>query len=149
MTSLAHDKGNTFAPFREAHQSIGRVMLLADNLFRVPQLGRESPPRENTHALVSGVVQIPSRARFEAAVDRWFADTVFDSLPDEMKQHESFREIILGGNTVVPLIAAHLRRSPSFLFLALEEIFQESPIDEEDYGDLRTVVSAWLRWLQR
>jgi hypothetical protein len=125
------------------------VALLANSMFTLHDPFNEAFAQPEPTALVPQVVDMPNRARFNAAVERWQQDTIFDSLPDEMKDHDSFREIVEVGNSVVPLIAAHLRRSPSFLFLALEDIFEEDPVPEEAYGNLQATVSAWLQWLQR
>ncbi|MEO8547143.1 MAG: hypothetical protein ABI422_02120 [Sphingomicrobium sp.] len=123
-------------------------VLLTDSFFEIPQRLDEAPTREDPEARVLQVIAMPNRTRFEAAVAQWLDDTEFDSLPDEMRDHVSFQAIVQDGVAVVPLIAAHLRRTPSFLFLALEEIFGEDPVPEDAYGNLRTTVSAWLRWLQ-
>jgi hypothetical protein len=148
VASAAYSSGLTLAPFRRIYGDL-REVLLADSLFALPEAQADDMPQENDEAIVPEVIPMPSRARFAAAVARWHQDIQFDSLPDEMKEHESFQEITQDGITVVPLIAAHLRRSPSFLFLALEEILSEDPVPEDAYGNLQATVSAWLRWLQR
>lgn len=148
MASAAYNSGLTLAPFRRIYGDV-REVLLADSFFALPEAQIEEPPQENDEAIVPEVIAMPSRARFEAAVARWHQDIQFDSLPDEMKEYESYQEITQDGIIVVPLIAAHLRRTPSFLFLALEDILGEDPVPEEAYGNLQATVSAWLRWLQR
>ena len=109
----------------------------------------DNPAIELDEPSMPTVIPMPNRELFNTALARWLEDTAFDSLPDEMKMHDSFGDIIQEGNRVVPLIAASLRRSPSFLFLALEEIFDEDPVPEDAYGNLQATVSSWLQWLQQ
>jgi hypothetical protein len=123
--------------------------LLADSLFPVPKRRADVDLGGDAQARMPAVINMPDRAKFEAAVVQWHADISFDSFPADMKEHESFADIVAQGYGVVPLIAAHLRRRPSFLFLALEEIFGEDPVPEEAYGNVRSVSAAWLEWLQR
>lgn len=149
MASLAFDQRVTLAPFRKVYGGRRDAVLLADDFFGFSEWQTEKVPREEPEAITPKVISEPDRAHFEAAVAQWFTDSEFDSLPDEMKEHESFQEIISYGVAVAPLIAANLRRKPSFLFLALEEILEDDPVPEEAYGNLQTVVAAWLRWLQR
>lgn len=147
MASSPCSQSLTLAPFRRMYDD-GQEMLLTDDFFAIPECLPEGIPREEPEARVPHIIAMPNRVRFEAAVGQWLEDTEFDSLPDEMRSHESFEIIVQDGMAVVPLIAAHLRRSPSFLFLALEEIFGEDPVPENAYGNLQTTVSAWLQWLQ-
>ena len=147
MSNLAPVPGLTLAPFQRLYGDVQEI-LLTDSFYAVPEAIVQRAPRAEPEARVPQVIRLPNRARFEAAVDQWMEDIEFDSLPDEMKAHASFNAIVEDQTAVVPLIAAHLRRKPSFLFLALEEIFQEDPVPEDAYGNLQTTVSAWLRWLQ-
>lgn len=148
MTSTVCSPGLTLAPFWRMYGD-AREAFLTDSFFATPKQRLFGLPNEEPAARVPKVISIPNRERFEAAVSKWLQDIEFDSLPDAMKDHESFQAIVQDGPSVVPLIAAHLRRTPSFLFLALEELFGEDPVPEEAYGNLQTTVSAWLRWLQR
>lgn len=145
----AYDHGLTLAPFRRVYGELREAVLLADSFFTVPDRNADPAPGPNHDALVPQVIPMPNRERFEATVARWQQDIRFDSFAGDMKDHESFGEIVEQGYGVVPLIAARLRREPSFLFLALEEIFGEDPVPEGAYGNVRTVTAAWLKWLQR
>lgn len=138
MASAVQDGGLTLAPFRPLYGDVRERGLLADDLYTVPE----------PDTRLENVVPFPGRVHFGAAIARWHEDIRFDSFPADMKEHESFKEIVAQGYGVVPLIAAHLRRQPSFLFLALEDIFGEDPVPEQDYGKLSTVAAAWLQWLQ-
>lgn len=149
MASAYCDPGLTLAPFRRMYGDFREVVLLSDSWFPVPEREPDPDPAENVEARVNEVIPLASRARFAAALARWQDDISFDSFPADMKEHESFSEIIEQGYEVVPLIAAQLRREPSFLFLALEAIFGEDPVPEDAYGNVRTVSAAWLEWLQK
>lgn len=88
-------------------------------------------------------------ARFLDHYKAWRLDSLFDSLPDQMRAHRSYNAIIDLGERAVPLIAAQLRREPSFLFLALEDITGVDPVPEQCHGKLHETVLAWLKWLQK
>jgi hypothetical protein len=89
------------------------------------------------------------RAFFDQAYQQWLQDSAFDSLPDQMKAHESYQAIVALGDRAIPVIAAELRKSPGFLFIALEDITGEDPVPEEAQGNLRATIDAWLTWLRR
>lgn len=148
MASLATEFGLTLSPFRQIYGERDCV-LLADSYFTSINRHMDNPAIELDEPSMPTVIPMPNRELFNTALARWLEDTAFDSLPDEMKMHDSFGDIIQEGNRVVPLIAASLRRSPSFLFLALEEIFDEDPVPEDAYGNLQATVSSWLQWLQQ
>jgi hypothetical protein len=148
MTSLATNYGLTLAPYQPIYEMRG-ADLLTDDLFKTGSRTTEVATPQLDETSMPKVGPMRDRVHFDAALARWLDDIAFDSLPDQMKQHDSFGDVIQDGTRVVPLIAASLRRSPSFLFLALEEIFGEDPVPENDYGNLQTTVSSWLQWLQR
>lgn len=89
------------------------------------------------------------RTEFKESYTRWLEDSVFDSLPDRMRRHNSYQRIVAMGDRVVPLIAAELRKEPSFLFLALEDITKHDPVPEAALGNLRQTVDAWLTCLRK
>lgn len=148
MASVVSEDGLTLAPFRRIYEE-RELALLTDAYFKTGRLGTALVQPQPDEPATPNVVQLPNRAQFDTILARWLNDTAFDSLPDEMKEYDSFNEIVSMGSRVVPLIAANLRRSPSFLFLALEEIFGEDPVPEEAFGNLQATVSSWLQWLQR
>lgn len=149
MANAALDEGLTLTPFRRVNVGVPGFELLTDALFTTRPDYTQSTPQAIGSLPAPNVIPLPNRAKFEAVVAEWLEDIEFDSLPDEMKGHETFREIVGEGSRVVPLIASTLRKSPSFLFLALEEILGEDPVPEEAYGNLDTTVASWLQWLQR
>jgi hypothetical protein len=148
MLRSAHESAATLAPFRNVYDTQDGS-LLANRVFYVPNRHIRTQVLEDQAAINPQVINLPDRTRFEIAVNQWMKDIRFDSFPADMKDHVSFNEIVEQGYGVVPLIAAHLRRKPSFLFLALEEIFDEDPVPEDAYGKLSTVTAAWLEWLKR
>ena len=149
MASAAYDRGLTLAPFRRIYGEFPEAVLLADNMFTVPEHEPDTGGREDSGVQAPQVISMINRVQFEAALARWLNDSMFDSLPDRMKRHESFAMLVAEGDRAVPLIAAELRKRPSFLFLALEEITGEDPVPAEAQGDLKATISAWLAWLRR
>jgi len=147
MASAAYRPDLTLTPFRHFY-TLAEPGMLADSLFERRSLDFDDRIIEEADAAVPKVIPLGDRMAFEAAVSQWFDDTLFDSLPGDMKEHASFATIVRDGERVVPLIAAHLRLKPSFLFLALEEITGADPVPEEALGNLRATVDAWLRWLR-
>jgi hypothetical protein len=92
--------------------------------------------------------ELSERSLFRVNYLRWLDDSEFDSLPGAMREHESYQAIVDRGERVLPLIAAELRREPSFIFLALEDITGENPVPEVALGNLQATTDAWLAWLQ-
>ncbi|MEO5774349.1 MAG: hypothetical protein ABIQ32_09570 [Sphingomicrobium sp.] len=89
------------------------------------------------------------REAFIQHYNAWLEASCFDSLPVHMRNHDSYRAIVQMGERIVPAIAAELRRNPSFLFLALEDITGHDPVPEDAYGNLKATVDAWLAWLRK
>jgi len=148
MASVAFTDEMTITPFKRLNVVGTAGNLLADFQYSVGDTVSFGRPKANTAAITPQVVELPDRRRFEQAVAMWQQDIQFDSFPEDMKEHDSFAAIVEQRFEVVPLIAAHLRRQPSFLFLALEEIFNEDPVPEDAYGRLDAVTAAWLEWLR-
>lgn len=149
MPNVACDEGLTLAPFHGFYDSNFDAALLSDSFFRTVGRQLADQPEMLRAEPAPKVIQMPDRLVFDRLVVRWMSDSEFDSLPDEMTRHASFKKIVQEGSRAVPLIASSLRRTPSFLFLALEEIFGEDHVPAEAYGDLQATATAWLKWLQR
>ena len=154
MASRAYQPDRTQAPFLalRRHASDRRLQiddfLVSEGLVEV--LDRPAAPRGDQVAREPIYFAAwPQRAQFKESYAKWLEDSLFDSLPDQMRAHPSFQAIVAQGDRVVPLIASELRREPSFLFLALEEITGEEPVPVEAEGDLNATVAAWLTWLRR
>lgn len=89
------------------------------------------------------------RDQFDEAYMQWLEDSAVDSLPQHMRAHASYAAIVALGDSAIPVIAAELRKQPSFLFLALEDIIGEDPIPEEAQGNLYATIETWLAWLRK
>jgi hypothetical protein len=92
---------------------------------------------------------LADRTAFQQHYAQWLQDSLFDSFPEAMRAHESYQSIVALGDRIVPLIASELRKEPSFLFLALEDITGEQPVPESAQGHLAQTVAAWLSWLRK
>ena len=151
MASRAYRPDQTLTPFQGWARPRPSSWLQADLLLRSSDGGNELI---ESHSIQRVPEQVhvsdwAERFTFKTHYARWIEDSMFDSLPDRMTRHESYRAIVAQGDRVVPLIAAELRKSPSYIFLALEEITGSDPVPDEAQGDLRATTAAWLTWLQR
>lgn len=144
MASQPYILDDLQTPYRGSAETLGSGSLQSDayltggggwRTFNLVQPSRSEPSQ--------------SRLTFKALYAQWMDDVLFDSLPEAMKAHRSYQRIVALGERAVPLIAAELRRSPSFLFLALEDILDVDPVPAESNGDLIATIMAWLEWLQR
>ena len=139
---------STLTPYRpEPH--FRELSLQADTFFAFPE--RRVTAEDPIYQMQVPVV-VPfgaDRSAFRAEYEQWLRDSELDSLPDSMRDHDSYRSIVERGDRAIPWIAAALRREPSFIFLALEEITGADPIPSEAQGDLFETVRIWLKWLER
>lgn len=150
MASAAYRPDVTQAPFRGFLSHSTRGFLQADLLVIDADFEQLADTDEVLPDLVAPrVLPLPDRTAFKAQYEQWLQDSLFDSLPERMTRHDSYRAIVGQGERVVPLIAAELRKEPSFLFLALEDITGADPVPAQVRGDLKATVSAWLSWLRR
>jgi hypothetical protein len=148
MASAAYRPDQTQAPYQRWFP-IGRDhQLQADEQLRNYDVGimEFSWP---TLATVGEQVNQSARTEFKTVYHQWLQDSLFDSVPDRMRRHDSYQRIVTMGDRVVPLIAAELRQEPGFIFLALEEITKSDPVPEAARGNLRETVNAWLSWLRK
>jgi hypothetical protein len=148
MASAAYRPDQTQAPY-QGWFPVGRDhQLQADERLRSYDVGimEFTWPRP---AAVDDQPLHSAPTEFKKSYDQWLQDSRFDSLPDRMRRHSSYKRIVAMGDRVVPLIAAELRKKPSFLFLALEDIKQADPVPEDAFGNLRKTVDEWLSWLRR
>lgn len=149
MASAAYRPDQTQAPYtswmpfdRNHHLQTDDEWVISADVGVVGH-GRPTPVAVGEH----GAQQ--ARTEFKESYFRWLEDSVFDSLPDRMRRHNSYQRIVAMGDRVVPLIAAELRKEPSFLFLALEDITKHDPVPEAALGNLRRTVDAWLTCLRK
>lgn len=152
MASRAYQPDQTQAPYRSWLPSGADTRLQSDDLLIsfdvVGFMGRQMLVFD-PHGEPADLGILPTRTDFKTNYQQWLQDSRFDSLPDRMRRHGSYKTIVAMGDRVVPLIAAELRRKPSFLFLALEEITEKTPVPDEALGNLGKTVAAWLSWLRK
>jgi hypothetical protein len=140
----------TLAPIKRDRWRRATPTLQSDKLYRVARLHEVDSRSDVTQAEPAPFYQQAQidRELFKASYAQWIEDSMLDSLPDAMRNYESYQTIVSMGQRVVPLIAAELRRDPSFIFLALEDITGADPVDETSMGNLRATTDAWLKWLR-
>ena len=140
----------TLAPIRRDKWPPANTALQSDKLYwvqRLHEVNSRPDVLQEEQPVIAPQAQT-DRDVFKASYQQWLEDSMLDSLPDIMRDHDSYRAIIAMGPRVVPLIAAELRREPSFIFLALEDITGADPVDEASMGHLRATTDAWLKWLR-
>jgi hypothetical protein len=101
---------------------------------------------------VSGTYSPRQRDYFDAFYDALSSlrdETRHSSFIKDTVDSPHFRKIVALGDKVVPLIVHELRKEPSFLFLALQEITSENPVPPSAVGKPRAMVEAWLLWAER
>ena len=77
---------------------------------------------------------------------KWAADTAHLSSIEEAASHPSYRRIMQMGDSVIPLILKELQVRPNQWFRALRILTGENPIKQQDAGNVRKMVDAWLEW---
>jgi hypothetical protein len=140
----------TLAPIKRESWRRATNTLQSDGLYRVARLHEVNSRSDVSEAEATPFLPqaLADRVLFKARYAQWLDDSMLDSLPNAMRAHESYQAIVAMGQRVVPLIAAELRRDPSFIFLALEDITGADPVDENSMGSLRATTDAWLKWLR-
>jgi len=89
----------------------------------------------------------PLVARFRRLANLWISETINVSILDDVITHPAYQEIIGMGPAAIPLILDELEREPNHWFPALAAISgTQSPVPEEDAGDIDKMTDAWLQW---
>jgi hypothetical protein len=148
---MATAYNETLAPIERGRWRTTPTPLQSDDLYPVPRLRDVeliSIPDEPPAQQVANDQVNPDREIFKNSYEQWLDDTLFDSLPGPMRAHESYQAIVAMGKRAIPLIASEIRRRPSFIFLALEDITGADPVDEVSKGSLRATTGDWLAWLR-
>ena len=83
---------------------------------------------------------------FESLSHAWKEDTQYASSLSEITEHPAYQAIIQMGKPVIPLILEDLAKSREWWFMALSDIAGESPVRDEDRGNVEAMTSAWLEW---
>ncbi len=89
------------------------------------------------------------RARFEALVRRWKAETRFESSSTKLFLHPAYQQIIGMGAAVVPLLLESLARAPEHWSWALKAITGADPVPAGARGNVKQMADAWLEWARR
>lgn len=76
----------------------------------------------------------------------WYENTIFASSVDDFRTAPEIREIASFGYSAAPKIVQELREQPSYLFLSLEMITGENPIEDQDRGNVEAMCKAWISW---
>ena len=75
----------------------------------------------------------------------WLTDTEFLSDARRIIDHPAFRQIVLLGREVVPVLLRDLQAKPSLLVWALPEMTGANPVPPADAGNIRKMSDAWVR----
>lgn len=111
-------------------------------------------PRQGTVPTDAAGFYYPRQKRdffdaFYEAYEAWRLETEHSSSIVDKVSSPHFRAIVTLGENAVPLIVHELRKRPSFIFLALQEITGEDHAPPNTKGNVRAMVEAWLLWAER
>ena len=84
--------------------------------------------------------------RFAGLAERWQLEAGERSISTQMMDSDAFREIVVLGEQVVPLILREMEHSHMHWHLALREITGENPATAAQPGKIDQVCAAWLDW---
>ncbi len=84
--------------------------------------------------------------RFSQLARQWHGDTAVVSSTTTIFNHPAYLEIIAIGKDAIPLILKDLYDNGGDWFAALSQLTGEDPVRESDYGFMRRMKAAWLRW---
>ena len=99
---------------------------------------------EPTKAVVG--TYFAERVNFRKLADRWEDETGMLSNTEEASRHPAYREIIEMGQPAIQMILDRMREQGGHWFIALQEITGENPVERADWGYVRKMEEAWLRW---
>ena len=86
------------------------------------------------------------RDRFHRHLVQWKEQSRYLSNTAQMAMLRPYQQIIGMGMVAVPMILEELHREPDQWFWALECITEENPVPREDFGRVKAMVDAWIRW---
>ena len=86
------------------------------------------------------------RSRFAMLAVEWHDDTDHLSSPVQIAMHEDYQKIIGMGSTALPFILEDLRDRGGLWYWALNAIAEESPVPEDDAGNIPAMKASWLHW---
>lgn len=88
----------------------------------------------------------PLRDEFERLANQWYEETGHLSSPRQIAMHPAYQRIIGLGAPAIPLILRALQERGGQWYWALQAITNESPVAEDEAGNIPRMKEAWLRW---
>jgi len=85
---------------------------------------------------------------FDKLYKKWQDETQFDSFIGD-PYHKSYDKIIKYGYRAVPYIINKIKEEPSLIFVALIRITGETPIKEENKGNVKKMAEDWIEWWEK
>lgn len=94
------------------------------------------------------------RQRFMNHYEAWNEDTMFENNPYKIVANPHFKAIVDMGSQVVPYIINEIKKDPSFLYHALELIFNKQIIRTERVGGMLSFnvkgnCKAWVENIEK
>jgi hypothetical protein len=86
---------------------------------------------------------------FYSSLQKWKSETYFMSSIDDIMNHPSIAVIVRIGNPMISLILHEIRREPSVLCFALDDILKKTPYSSQDVGNIKKICEAWIAWGER
>lgn len=86
------------------------------------------------------------RHQFDTLASRWRATRGHQSRIDRLVINEAYQAIIGLGPAVVALLLKEMDEQPDHWDWALRAITQSDPVPRENWGDLKAIAAAWIRW---
>jgi hypothetical protein len=109
--------------------------------IRVSDWGRDTKVIGRTKLLFPDTEVI-----FNKLAKKWKEETGLYSSIHKIVTHPLYIEIQNMGWKIVPFILKDLQREPEHWFVALQFITGVDPIPEKDYGNMKRMSKAWLKW---
>lgn len=86
---------------------------------------------------------------FPDLLQKWRLETMLLSSPADMREVDSFKDIVSYGWMAVPYIIEEVSQRPSLLFMALSEITGHDPITDPVRGNVGLMTGAWIAWFRK
>jgi hypothetical protein len=104
------------------------------------------PKRAPACLVDSGRLLCSAGASSRSAVAEWTIGIGPTSSSRKVTAHPAFRRIVGMGREAVPYFLREVKRKPSLLVRALQEITGESPVPRESRGRISEIAKAWVAW---
>ncbi|HJT31077.1 MAG TPA: hypothetical protein VJ783_03345 [Pirellulales bacterium] len=105
-----------------------------------------SVPLNESSATIQGVAIETLDQRFRRLEAKWKEETSHLSSNAAIAHHPAFREIVMMGEPVVPLMLQDLSERSSLWVWALPELTGEKPVAPSESGKIARMSDAWVRW---